>query len=172
MGYMHHSHYLPMLEMGRTELLRQSGPHRLGKRLDTLVFGKHLMPSHVPNVGMVGAMETDRDEIIPTVVGPDFVGADLRVARRSAGGGQHIQLIRRAAGQVHAARDQVLRLGALEAERVGAERVRQRAQFAVARVLVRFEHQVERATKRDLGLITFARGGGGGRLTGTGNRRQ
>ena len=25
MGYMHHSHYLPMFEMGRTELLRQSG---------------------------------------------------------------------------------------------------------------------------------------------------
>src|SRR5207302_9615954 len=109
---------------------------------------------------------------IDLVVGPDFVSADLRVARRSAGGGQHIQLIRRAAGQVHTARDQVLRLGALEAERVGAERVRQRAQFAVARVLVRFEHQVERATKCDLGLVTFARGGGGGRLTGTGNRRQ
>lgn len=25
MGYMHHSHYLPMFEMGRTELLRQTG---------------------------------------------------------------------------------------------------------------------------------------------------
>lgn len=25
MGYMHHSHYLPMMEMGRTELLRQTG---------------------------------------------------------------------------------------------------------------------------------------------------
>lgn len=25
MGYLHHSHYLPYLEMGRTELLRQSG---------------------------------------------------------------------------------------------------------------------------------------------------
>lgn len=25
MGFMHHSHYLPYLEMGRTELLRQSG---------------------------------------------------------------------------------------------------------------------------------------------------
>ena len=25
MGYMHHSHFLPMFEMGRTEMLRQSG---------------------------------------------------------------------------------------------------------------------------------------------------
>jgi acyl-CoA thioester hydrolase len=25
MGYMHHSHYFPMFEMGRTELLRQTG---------------------------------------------------------------------------------------------------------------------------------------------------
>lgn len=25
MGYLHHSHYLPYLEMGRTELLRQNG---------------------------------------------------------------------------------------------------------------------------------------------------
>src|ERR1043165_2356908 len=25
MGYMHHSHYLPMFELGRTELLRQTG---------------------------------------------------------------------------------------------------------------------------------------------------
>lgn len=25
MGYMHHSHFLPMFEMGRTELLRQTG---------------------------------------------------------------------------------------------------------------------------------------------------
>ena len=25
MGFMHHSHYLPMFEMGRTELLRQTG---------------------------------------------------------------------------------------------------------------------------------------------------
>jgi len=25
MGYLHHSHYLPFLEMGRTELLRQNG---------------------------------------------------------------------------------------------------------------------------------------------------
>ena len=37
MGYMHHSHYFPMFEMGRTELLRQTGmSYRELEALDVL----------------------------------------------------------------------------------------------------------------------------------------